>query len=145
MDIALLRSSFALIVDRDPELVAHFYEILFTRYPQVRPLFGRNSAAAQQRMLTQALVAVLDRLEDPAWFTTTLEALGEKHVTYGVTDEMYDWVGECLLTAMQSAAGDAWTLAMLDSWSAAYGAIAQTMQAGARKAQRPSLSVQPTP
>lgn len=145
MDIALLRSSFALIVDRDPELVAHFYEILFTRYPQVRPLFGRNSASAQQRMLTQALVAVLDRLEDPAWFTTTLEALGEKHVTYGVTDEMYDWVGECLLTAMQSAAGDAWTLAMLDSWSAAYGAIAQTMQTGARKAQRPSLSVQPTP
>ena len=129
----------------DPELVAHFYEILFTRYPQVRPLFSRNSAAVQQRMLTQALVAVLDRLEDPAWFTTTLEALGEKHAGYGVTDEMYDWVGECLLAAMQSAAGDAWTLAMLDSWSAAYGAIAQTMQAGARKAQRPSLTAQPAP
>src|SRR5690242_19203337 len=105
MDIALLRSSFALVIDRSPDLVHRFYDILFTRYPQTRPLFGRNLRNAQERMLGEALVAVLDRLEDADWFTRTLEALGEKHVAYGVTDEMYAWVGECLLTALADAAG----------------------------------------
>jgi hemoglobin-like flavoprotein len=142
MDIALLRSSFALVVDRSPDLVARFYEILFARYPQVRPLFGRNSAPAQQRMLTEALVAVLDRLEDAAWFTRTLEALGEKHVAYGVTDEMYGWVGECLLAALAEAAGDDWTPATNESWTQAYGAIAQTMLAGAHRAERARTDAQ---
>jgi hemoglobin-like flavoprotein len=138
MDIALLRSSFALVVDRSPDLIHRFYDILFERYPEARPLFGRNLRNTQERMLTEALVAVLDRLEDADWFTGTLEALGEKHVAYGVTEEMYGWVGECLLAALSEAAGPDWTPAMNQSWSEAYGAIAATMQAGARRAGRPA-------
>ena len=136
MDIALLRSSFALVIDRSPDLVHRFYDILFARYPQTRPLFGRNLRNAQERMLTEALVAVLDRLQDAEWFTRTLQALGEKHAGYGVTDEMYGWVGECLLAALAEGAGADWTPAMSASWSEAYDAIATTMQAGARRAPR---------
>jgi hemoglobin-like flavoprotein len=142
MDIALLRSSFALVIDRCPELIHRFYEILFQRYPQARPLFGRNPRNTQEKMLTEALVAVLNRLEDGEWFTRTLETLGEKHVAYGVTDEMYGWVGESLLAALAEAAGPEWTAAMNESWSAAYGAIATTMQAGARRATRPAAKDQ---
>ena len=142
MDIALLRSSFELVVERSPDVISRFYDILFTRYPQTRPLFGRNLRNTQEKMLTEALVAVLDRLEDAEWFTRTLEALGEKHVAYGVTDEMYGWVGECLLAALAEAAGPDWTPAMNESWSAAYGAIATTMLAGARRAKRPAITGQ---
>jgi hemoglobin-like flavoprotein len=140
MDIALLRSSFALVVDRSPDVISRFYEILFTRYPQVRPLFGRNLRNKQEEMLTQAIVAVLDHIEDPTWFTNKLQALGEKHVAYGVTDEMYAWVGECLLAALADAAGSDWTPAMQSSWSTAYGAIASTMQTGARRAKGQSAA-----
>lgn len=136
MDIELLRSSFELVVDRRPDLTHRFYDILFERYPQARPLFGRNLRNVQEKMLTEALVAVLERLEDREWFTRTLSALGERHVAYGVTDEMYGWVGESLLAALAEAAGPDWTPAMNESWSAAYGAIAATMQAGARRARR---------
>src|SRR5215470_3089736 len=83
MDIALLRSSFELVVDRNPDLVARFYDILFDRYPLARPLFGRSSRGRQEKMLTGALVAVLDHLEDAAWLESTLGALGRKHLDYG--------------------------------------------------------------
>ena len=49
MDIPLLRSSFDLVVEREPAVVARFYDILFTRYPQVRPLFRRNAPSACRR------------------------------------------------------------------------------------------------
>ena len=128
----ILRSSFDLVVERNPDVVARFYEIFFERYPQVRPMFGiRNSAEVQQEMLTQALVAVLDHLEDAPWLEETLAGIGAKHVEYGVTDEMYGWVGECLLAAMAEVAAEAWTGEVEAQWVAAYGAITSMCLAGA--------------
>ncbi len=136
----ILRSSFELVVDRNPQVVARFYEILFARYPEVRPLFGvRNSAEVQQTMLTEALVAVVDHLEDAPWLSSTLKGIGAKHVSYGVTDEMYDWVGECLLAAMSEVAADAWTAEVEGQWVAAYGVIAAMCLEGAEE-ERLALS-----
>src|SRR5262249_31742692 len=100
---------------------------------EARLLFGRRSQDAQEKMLTQALVAVMDHLDDAAWFTQTLEALGARHAGYGVTDAMYDWVGDALLATLAEVAGGGWTPGLALEWSRAYGVIAVTMQAGARK------------
>ena len=135
MNVALLRESFELVATRQPDVTRHFYDILFERYPQTRAMFGRNARAAQEKMLTQALVAVMDHLEDASWFAVTLGALGAKHVDYGVTDEMYHWVGECLLEALARAAGADWTAEIADEWTEAYRAIAGAMIDGARRAR----------
>jgi len=132
MDVHLLRASFELVIERQPQLVSRFYAILFDRYPQVRPLFGRNAQAAQEKMLTDALVAVLDHIEDATWFRDRLGALGRKHAGYGVTEDMYGWVGECLLAALAEAAGDAWSDELAKLWAGAYAAIAGAMLDGAR-------------
>lgn len=131
LDPQLLRSSFDLVIERQPELTARFYEILFERYPQVRPLFGR-STVNQSKMLQSALVSVIDNLEDASWLTDTLTAMGKKHVEYGVTDEMYDWVGASLLAAIAEAAGSDWSPQLEAAWTETYGAIAGLMQRGAR-------------
>ena len=129
LNAPVLRSSFELVVSRQPQIVHRFYEILFERHPQVKPLFGRtNSLAKQEEMLTGALVAVIDHLEDASWLTTTLKSLGEKHRGYGVTAEMYGWVGASLLAAMSEAAGTDWTPTVSAAWTEAYGAIAGIMQ-----------------
>jgi hemoglobin-like flavoprotein len=130
LDVDALRESFALVVERAPDLTRRFYEILFERYPQARPLFGA-STRKQEEMLTRALVAVLDHLEDGAWLGDTLRALGAKHVAYGVTDEMYDWVGDALLRTLAEIAGDSWSPRVAKAWADAYGAIAGLMQEGA--------------
>lgn len=132
LDVVALRSSFELVVSREPHVVGRFYEILFERYPQSKALFSRNSADKQQKMLTEALVAVMDHLEDASWLSEQLGALGRKHVDYGVTDDMYEWVGASLLATLAEIAGDAWTPALAQAWTDAYGAIQSLMLAGAR-------------
>jgi hemoglobin-like flavoprotein len=134
LDSEILRSSFDFVVSREPELTLRFYEILFARYPQAQPLFGRNSRANQAQMLQGALMAVMDHLEDANWLQSTLTAMGKKHVDYGVTDEMYDWVGSSLLATLAEIAGPAWTPKLEAAWTDAYGAIAGLMKAGASQA-----------
>ncbi len=130
----LLRQSFDLVIDRRPDLTVRFYEILFERYPALQPMFRRNDRGTQARMLAQAIAAVLDHLEDAAWLERTLANLGAAHVAYGVTDAMYDQVGDALLATLAEVADEAWTPAVAAQWTEAYGAIASMMQAGARNA-----------
>jgi hemoglobin-like flavoprotein len=134
LDVTLLRESFQLVAERSPQVTGRFYAIFFERYPEVRPMFRRDSRA-QEQMLTDALVAVLDHLEDAPWLRQTLFTLGGKHVGYGVRDEMYAWVGECLLAALAEAAGDDWTPAVAAAWTEAFGAIVAMMLAGAASAR----------
>jgi hemoglobin-like flavoprotein len=132
LDVIALRDSFALVVERAPDVTARFYDVLFARYPEVRVLFGRNSRQKQEEMLTKALIAVIDHLEDPSWLGGTLEALGRKHVGYNVTEDMYDWVGECLLITLSDVLAADWTPRVAKAWAEAYGAISGAMIKGAR-------------
>lgn len=131
LDVAALRGSFDLILAREPELSRRFYETLFERHPEARPLFG-GSVRAQEEMLTRTLVAVVDRAEDGVWLADTLRALGAKHVDYRVTDEMYPWVGDALLATLAEVAREAWTPRVDAAWRAAYDTMAALMIEGAR-------------
>jgi hemoglobin-like flavoprotein len=130
LDVATLRSTFELVVTREPNLTHRFYENLFARYPKTRAMFSRNSRDKQEVMLRDALVAVMDHLEDAPWLERTLTALGTQHRGYGVTDEMYEWVGDSLLVTLAEVAGDDWSPSARAAWTEAYGAIATLMKAG---------------
>ena len=145
LNVPALRQSFEIVVERAPDLTHRFYEILFARYPHARSLFGRRSGPVQEEMLTRALAAVIDHLEDASWLRATLGALGDRHVGYGVTPEMYGWVGECLLATLAEVAGPAWTPEVAGAWTEAYGAIASMMMAGsAARLGPPSSRLGPT-
>lgn len=130
LDVGLLRDSFNLALVRQPNLTHVFYEELFTRYPTARSLFANADMAAQETMLAEALVAVMDHLEDAPWLQSTLADLGAKHAGYGVTSHMYDWVGESLITTLARANGEDWTADHAARWQEAYGAIVPMMLAG---------------
>lgn len=127
LDVPLLRESFWLVIERQPELTRAFYDTLFEKYPAARELFGRNSRHRQEAMLRDALVAVLDHLEDAPWLERELGALGDKHVGYGVTPEMYGWVADALLTTLAQVAAERWNDALADAWTEAYEAIVALM------------------
>jgi hemoglobin-like flavoprotein len=131
LNVQLLRASFEVVATANPRFITRFYEILFERYPRTQAMFPPGSRARQAEMLTGALVAVLDHLEDAPWLHDTLGALGAKHVGYGVTREMYDWVGASLLATLAEVAGPQWTPELQGEWSEAYGAIASMMLARA--------------
>lgn len=132
----LIRTNLELVATRAPDLTARFYERLFIVNPQLQPMFGRRSAEAQQRMLLEAIVAVVDHLEDAAWLESTLGALGEKHVDYGVEDAMYPLVGDALVATLADVSAEAWSSEVEAAWRAALGFVAGTMIAGAERARR---------
>ena len=125
----LIRANLDLVASAAPDLTARFYARLFALHPSLKSLFGRRSAEAQERMLLEAIVAVVDHLEDAAWFEATLGSLGAKHVEYGVRDEMYP------LDTLADVSGEAWTPETAKAWGDAIGAIASTMIAGAERAR----------
>jgi hemoglobin-like flavoprotein len=132
MDVQLLRSSFDLVVSRQPQLAHRLYEVLFERHPELLKLFTRRPAQEHEARLTKALVQLMAQLDNTAATVAMLHALGGRHVRYGVTEVMYGWVGDALLTVLAEAAGDDWTPALAAEWTAAFGVIAGAMQAGAR-------------
>ncbi len=132
LNVQLLRESFALVVEREPALAQRFYEVLFERYPQARGLFGRKTLREQEQKLHDMLVAIVAHLDDSAWLVTELRALGAQHQGYGVTPEMYDWVGTALLETLSQAAGGEWSPEHGAAWGDAYSAIAGMMVDGTR-------------
>ncbi len=123
IDTRLLRDTLELTLARDDTFPTRFYELLFTAHPQVRALFHRSTPGAQNKMFAQKLTALVDHLDDPAWIGRELETLAAKHASYGVTAEMYPWVGEALIATLAEACGDAWSPAAEQAWRAAYGSL----------------------
>ena len=127
LNVTLLRTSFDMVLEREPSLTRRFYDNLFARYPATREMFFRSPRATQEKMLADALVAVIDHLEDAPWLAEKLGAIGAKHVDYGVKPEMYGWVGEALLATLADVAGPDWSEDLAREWGAAYGAITSLM------------------
>jgi hemoglobin-like flavoprotein len=130
----LLRESLEIALDRDGEFPRLFYEILFRDHPELRPLFFRNSLGAQRKMLGQTLIAVVDHFDDPAWLLATLAPMGRDHVAYGVSPEMYTWVGEALRAALAEVCAADWTEAHAAAWRDGYQVIVGAMRAGEARA-----------
>ena len=68
-----------------------------------------NSPGAQRKVFAQKLVAIVDHVDYPAWITREFGELVRTHREYGVTPEMYPWVGEALIETLREACGDAWS------------------------------------
>ena len=132
MDAVLLRSSFDLIADKN-QFVETFYEILFETYPQVHPLFANTNIPHQARMLADVLETVVEGVEMGEDLTPILQALGARHITYGVLPEHYPMVGDALITTFQKGLGSQWTPAFQNAWLQAFTVIAQVMTSAVRK------------
>jgi hemoglobin-like flavoprotein len=123
IDARVLRDTLEATLARDDTFPARFYELLFAAHPSVRALFRRNSVGAQHKMFAQKLAAIVDHIEDSTWLHRELTKLAEIHRSFGVTEQMYPWVGDALVQTLQEACGEEWTDAAEASWRAAYGAL----------------------
>lgn len=131
----ILESNLVIVSEVAPDIVGRFYAELFRRHPELQKLFGRRSASAQQKMVLDAIVAVVEHMEDPAWLRSTLRPMGAKHLTYGVRDEMYPLVANALVATLRDASGAHWSETIERTWAGALGAVAGEMIAGAREAE----------
>jgi len=122
----LVQQSFvkvAVIADKAAEL---FYGRLFEVAPNVKPLFANTNMKEQGSKLMQMIgtaVGGLDRLED---IVPHVQALGKRHVAYGVKKEDYTPVGEALLWTLEQGLGADFTPDVKAAWAEVYGVLANT-------------------
>ncbi|WP_236652421.1 globin domain-containing protein [Streptacidiphilus neutrinimicus] len=125
-DIALIRTSLAVVEPLAADMAVYFYSILFTRYPQVREMFPPGMDAQRGRLL-RALLHIVDLVDDPEGLQHFCAHLGRDHRKFGTENAHYDAVGACLLAALERFAGPAWNAEVAQAWTRAYTAVAQTM------------------
>jgi hemoglobin-like flavoprotein len=126
----LVKRSFERVKPIANEAGVMFYGRLFALEPSLRSLFHISTHEQASKLMQVLAVAVssLDRIEQ---LVPALEDLGSKHAAYGVRDEHYDLVGECLLWTLEQALVAEFTPEVREAWAAAYGLLAGAMKRGA--------------
>jgi len=96
----------------------------------MRGLFKNDMAGMRQQFMgaVDNAVAGLDDLET---VLPQIEALGVRHLDFGVEDSHYDTVGEAFLWAMEKKMGSAFTPEVRTAWSEAYLVLSGVMREAA--------------
>jgi len=130
----ILRSTWIKVLTAGDAAAEMFYQRLFELDPDLQPLFSAADMVAQRKKLIQSLSLVINSLSDPEPLVAYLQALGRRHVEYGVSDRHYDTVEIALLWTLEQVLGDAWNDAVRDAWSDAYGIVAEEMKSNSTRA-----------
>lgn len=127
LDVVTLETTFAALAPQADALVKRFYEELFKRYPDVKPMFKNTTPAKQRKKLVAALAFVVKNLRNPDGLVSVLQEMGERHEAYGAEPAHYTAVADTLLDVMAEFAGELWTPEVKNAWQGALNAVATTM------------------
>jgi hemoglobin-like flavoprotein len=134
LDLQALETSFDLIAPHGDDLMDEFYGRLFEAAPAVMPLFAGTDLRRQKTMLLGTLVLLRKSLRDLDAIVPRLRELGARHVAYGAQPGHYPVVGDVLIAAMATVAGDAWQHEHERAWREAFAIVAGAMLEGASTA-----------
>jgi hemoglobin-like flavoprotein len=126
-DVDLVRRTLVQIDAHAEDVIRRFYELLFAEAPELRALFVRSTPNGQAQKFKETLYLIADHLEDEPWLDATLKRLGERHIDYGVTAEMYDPVARALVATLADALGAEWTEDVELAWVRAYAFVRDRM------------------
>jgi hemoglobin-like flavoprotein len=131
----IVKETFALLTDHADEFASTFYSRLFEIAPNFRALFKGDIHEQGKKLMQMIAVAVhsLDNLES---IIPAVEALGKRHVAYGVRDEDYVTVGQALLWTLRHFLGERYTPEVSMAWAAVYVTLTEVATA---KAAMPAM------
>jgi methyl-accepting chemotaxis protein len=128
LNISLLEDTFSALAPKAENIVQRFYDELFNRYPDVKPMFANVSLEDQQKKLVSALKLVINNLRNPEALESALAELGQRHKGYGAEAVHYKAVIETLLDVLKEAAGSQWTPEVHQAWNDALQIVSTKMQ-----------------
>ena len=111
-----------------------FYRNLFSLAPSLRSLF-QTSIELQSRKLMEALSYTIATFEQPNALLPVLEALGRRHVTYGVRDEHYEIVIQAMLQTLAEMLGAEFSTKDRNAWEEALSFVAGVMKRGVQRSE----------
>ena len=133
MNIEILEETFALIKPVAPQFTNSFYQNLFLKYPEIKPLFAETNLEEQEKKLLLSLVLIIDNLRNLTYLKDLLKKMGQRHLQYDVVSEHYPIVGQILLSTLQDYLGTHWTPEVKQAWTDAYKIVMDLMLEGAKE------------
>jgi hemoglobin-like flavoprotein len=137
--VALVKDSFSKVAPIAEVAAELFYDRLFTLDPSLRPFFS-GDMKEQGRKLMQTIAVVVGSLDRLETIVPAVQALGRRHVNYGVQEQHYDTVAAALLWTLEQGLGEAFTPQVRDAWTTAYVLLATTMKEAAAEMSPIALS-----
>lgn len=122
-----MQKDFDFIITRSDLLADNFYSILFERYQSVKSLFDNTNWEKQKSMLSSTLVLLVKHQNSLEELAPVLQALGLRHQNYGVEEQHYAAVTECLLLALGETYGKYWSHELEHQWHQAISYVCQCM------------------
>ena len=138
--IARVQSSFSKVEPIAEQAAGMFYDRLFEQNPELRALFGDNMRR-QGLMLMQALSLAVKNLHQSEAIMEPLQAMGRRHVGYGVERAHYPLVGDALLWTLEQGLGDDFDAETREAWAGAYDLLATVMSEAAEEAPQAASAV----
>jgi hemoglobin-like flavoprotein len=124
--VKLVQDSFAKVAPISEAAAVLFYDRLFEIAPSVKAMFPTDMTE-QRRKLMATLAVVVNGLSNLESILPAASALAKRHVSYGAKPAHYPVVGSALLWTLEKGLGDAWTPAVTEAWTAAYGTLSGYM------------------
>ena len=131
--ISLVQDTFKMVVPIQETAADLFYNRLFEIAPSTREMFKGDMKEQGKKLMATIGIAVTS-LTNLEAIVPTVQALGVKHVGYGVEDWHYDKVGEALLWTLGQGLGDVFTKEVEAAWTETYVTLATVMKDAAAKA-----------
>lgn len=124
--ISVVKSTAPVLEKHGEELTRHFYERMFRKNPEVRPLFNTSNQAGgtQQRALAGAICAFAANVDQLEVLGAAVERIAQKHAGLRILPEHYPIVGANLLASIREVLGEGATDEVIDAWAEAYGFLA---------------------
>lgn len=128
--IALVRSSWQMVLPIKDTAAALFYGQLFELDPSLRSMF-KGDMVEQGRKLMMIINTAVNSLDNLGPILGSIEEMGRRHVGYGVTEAHYDTVGSALIWTLGKGLGEQFTPAVKDAWVETYTTLASAMKQAA--------------
>ncbi|NIE73992.1 NO-inducible flavohemoprotein [Pantoea sp. Tr-811] len=127
---AIIKATVPLLETGGEALTTHFYKMMLSEYPEVRPLFNQAHQASgdQPRALANGVLMYARHIDQLEQLGGLVGQIINKHVALQILPEHYPIVGSCLLRAIEEVLGtDIATPEVIAAWAAAYGQLADIL------------------
>lgn len=124
--VQLVRDSLLHVRPLADKIAESFYAHMFEIAPHLRKLFTGNMKT-QGAMLMTSLELAVSSLDDMESILPAVQALGERHMSYGVKKEYYPYAKESFLWALEKHLKDGFTPTLQSAWSQSFDTLIEMM------------------
>ncbi|QOP42614.1 hypothetical protein FJR45_01030 [Sulfurimonas sediminis] len=124
--VTAVKKTIPLVGKNAEKITTRMYEILFSKYPETKPLFA-NAQSDQHKKLAGAIAAFAANIDNLDALSAAVEKMANTHVQTKVKPEHYPMVADALITAMGDVLGDDFTDEYKQAWVEAYTFLANIL------------------